>query len=123
MSSNPSEKKPTRRSDGAIRSDAVLIARPRTLQAGEALKSEDLTLLEHIDGRKTVDEVLQASGLSSFLGMRRLRWLYEREFVDSSSGQANRGTTPRGLKTIPSSTPGLSDSPPEDHRSSAGATT
>src|SRR5262245_47354988 len=68
---------------------AVLIADERAIRAsGQRCTEEEVTLLKLIDGKRTVAEILQQSGLSGFVAMRRLRSLFERRLIHGAIVQA-----------------------------------
>lgn len=66
-----------------------------------SLRPPDKALLELIDGKRTIEEVLQLSQTSWFVAMRRLRSLCERGVLVSGPAAAPTGGTPAGGSHTP----------------------
>jgi serine/threonine-protein kinase len=81
MSSESSEKSRKPTPAGIIRLDTVLAVRPGAEPTRRQLRPEELALLDLLDGKRTVGEVLRGSRLSGFVAMRLFRSLYERDLL------------------------------------------
>jgi serine/threonine protein kinase len=72
--------------------DVVLAAKADTLVDRSALRPPEVALLDLVDGRRTIEEILQLSQTSWFVAMRRLRSLCERGvLVPNQAPDANAG--------------------------------
>jgi serine/threonine-protein kinase len=74
----------------------VLAVRPGAEPARRQLRPEELALLDLLDGKRTVGEVLRGSRLSGFVAMRLFRSLYERELLVAVGSRPAPGAGPDG---------------------------
>src|SRR3954452_19849077 len=70
----------------------VVLAEKKGGADRSTLRPPDLALLELVDGKRTIEEVLQLSQTSWFVAMRRLRSLCERGVL--AAGQPSTPTNP-----------------------------